>query len=212
MAKIKNSIPKGDKNLDIKLIQDGWTPMKEPKNFINTLLLSVPFMIINTLISIGIINIFSDISLHEFGLTEEGVFITIDLISLLLIVFLVILHELIHLFFIPNFIKSEKTWIGLTLFGGFVATEEEISKLRFVFITIAPFFIISILTPLLFSIFGALTTNLKCLILLNSMGSSVDMLTLLLILKQVPPNGILRNNGSRTYWKCTKVKAQTLKL
>ncbi|MDA1877678.1 DUF3267 domain-containing protein [Bacillus cereus group sp. BY112LC] len=211
MAKIKNSIPKGDKTLDIKLIQDGWIPMKEPKNFINTLLLSVPFMIINTLISIGIINIFSDISIHEFGLTEEGVFITIDLISLLLIVFLVILHELIHLIFIPNFIKSEKTWIGLTLFGGFVATEEEISKLRFVFITIAPFFIISILTPLLFSIFGALTTNLKCLILLNSMGSSVDMLTLLLILKQVPPNGILRNNGSRTYWKCTKVKAQTLK-
>jgi len=212
MAKIRNSVPKGDKTLDITLIQDGWTPMKEPKNFVNVLLLSVPFMIINALISIGIINIFSDISIREFGLTTEGVFITIDLVSLLLIIFLVILHELIHLIFIPNFIKSEKTWIGLTIFGGFVATEEEISKSRFVLITIAPFFIISILTPLLLNVFGALTTTLKCLILLNSMASSVDMLTLLLILKQVPPNGILRNNGSKTYWKCTKVKSQTLKL
>lgn len=212
MAKIRNSVPKGDETLDITLIQDGWTPMKEPKNFVNALLLSVPFMIINTLISIGIINIFSDISLHEFGLTTEGAFITIDLVSLLLIVFLVILHELIHLIFIPNFIKSEKTWIGLTLFGGFVATEEKISKPRFVLITIAPFFIISILTPLLLSIFGLLTTNLKCLILLNSMASSVDMLTLLLILKQVPPNGILRNNGMKTYWKCAQVKSETLKL
>lgn len=212
MAKIRNSVPKGDKTLDITLTQDGWTPMKEPKNFVNALLLSLPFMIINALISIGIINIFSDISLREFGLTTEGVFITIDLVSLLLIIFLVILHELIHLIFIPNFIKSEKTWIGLTIFGGFVATEEEISKSRFVLITIAPFFIISILTPLLLSVFGALTTTLKCLILLNSMASSVDMLTLLLILKQVPPNGILRNNGSKTYWKCTKVKSQTLKL
>lgn len=140
MAKIRNSVPKGDKTLDITLTQDGWTPMKEPKNFVNALLLSVPFMIINALISIGIINIFSDISLREFGLTTEGVFITIDLVSLLLIIFLVILHELIHLIFIPNFIKSEKTWIGLTLFGGFVATEEEISKSRCVLITIAPFF------------------------------------------------------------------------
>ncbi|WP_242218205.1 DUF3267 domain-containing protein [Bacillus cereus group sp. BfR-BA-01380] len=212
MVKIRNSVPKGDKTLDITLTQDGWTPMKEPKNFVNALLLSVPFMIINALISIGIINIFSDISLHEFGLTTEGVFITIDLVSLLFIIFLVILHELIHLIFIPNFIKSEKTWIGLTFFGGFVATEEEISKLRFVLITIAPFFIISILIPLLLSVFGALTTTLKCLILLNSMASSVDMLTLLLILKQVPPNGILRNNGSKTYWKCTKIKSQTLEI
>ncbi|QHV47497.1 DUF3267 domain-containing protein (plasmid) [Bacillus cereus] len=207
MVKIRNSVPKGDKTLDIALIQDGWIPIKEPKNFINVLLLSVPFMIINALISIGVINIFSDISLHEFGLTTEGIFITIDLVFLLLIIFLVILHELIHLIFIPNFIKSEKTWIGLTIFGGFVATEEEISKSRFVLITIAPFFTISILTPLLLSVFGALETTLKCLILLNSMASSVDILTLLLILKQVPPNSILKNNGSKTYWKCTKFKS-----
>lgn len=121
------------------LIQDSWIPIKEPKNFINVFLLSVPFIIINALISIGLINIFSDISLHEFGLTTEGIFITIDLVFLLLIIFLVILHALIHLIFIPNFIKSEKTWIGLTIFGGFVATEEEISKSTFVIIKIAPF-------------------------------------------------------------------------
>ena len=75
MVKIRNSVPKGDKTLDIdashKIVA---TPMKEPKNFVNALLpiYYFPFMIINALISIGMINIFSDISLREFGLTDGG--------------------------------------------------------------------------------------------------------------------------------------------
>ncbi|WP_308221932.1 DUF3267 domain-containing protein [Lysinibacillus sp. BPa_S21] len=97
--------------------------------------------------------------------------------------------------------KSEKTAVGLTLFGGFVMTEEEISKSRYLFITVAPFIILSIIFPLVFSAFGLLTTTLKFLIILNSMGSSVDLLNLLLIMKQVPKNATLTCNGPNTYWK-----------
>ncbi|MGF9979652.1 hypothetical protein ABE042_01680 [Viridibacillus arvi] len=55
--------------------------------------------------------------------------------------------------------------------------------------------------PLILSAFGLLTTTLKFLIILNSMASSVDILNLLLIIKQVPKNAILKSNGPNTYWK-----------
>ena len=114
------------------------------------------------------------------------------------------MHELIHLILIPNFVKSEKTYIGFTLFGGFVITEEEISKSRYILITIAPFVIISIILPLVLGSLGLLTVTLKFLIILNAMASSVDLLNLLLIIKQVPKNAILKNNGPNTYWKNTQ--------
>ncbi|MGE7672877.1 metalloprotease family protein [Lysinibacillus sp. NPDC094403] len=154
------------------------------------------------MISIGVINIYSGISLSDFGFTSGALSITINFGIIWGIVLLLILHELLHLMFIPNFIKSEKTSVGLTLFGGFVITEEEISKSRYLFITII---ILSIIFPLILSVFGLLTTTLKFLIILNSMGSSVDLLNLLLIMKQVPKNATLTSNGANTYWK----KAQT---
>lgn len=199
--KILNKLPKSNPNLHVELINNGWIPMKEPKNLISAILLSIPLMIVASMISIGIINIFSSISLRDFGFTSGGISITINVSVILGIVLLLIIHELLHLIFIPNFMKSEKTAVGLTLFGGFVMTEEEISKSRYLFITVAPFIILSIIFPLVFSAFGLLTTTLKFLIILNSMGSSVDLLNLLLIMKQVPKNATLTCNGPNTYWK-----------
>lgn len=199
--KILNKLPKGNPNLHVDLIKNGWIPMKEPKNLTSAILLSIPLMIVASMISIGVINIFSSISLRDFGFTSGGISITINLSVIFGIVLLLIIHELLHLIFIPNFFRSEKTSVGLTLFGGFVITEEEISRSRYMLITIAPFMIISIIFPLVISAFGLLTTTIKFLIILNSMGSSVDLLNLLLILKQVPKNATLKSNGSNTYWK-----------
>ena len=201
LMKVLNKLPKSNPNLHLDLIKNGWVPMKEPKNVISAILLSVPFMIVAAIISIGVINIFSTISLSDFGLTSDSISITIDLGIILLLLFLIVLHELLHLIFIPHFIKSEKTYVGLTLFGGFVVTEEEISKSRYIFITIAPFMIISIILPLILSVFGLLTPTLKFLIILNAMASSVDLLNLLLIMKQVPKKATLKSNGPNTYWK-----------
>jgi len=39
------------------------------------------------------------------------------------------------------------------------------------------------------------------LIILNSIGSSVDILSLTLVLLQVPKDAYLTMNGMRTYWK-----------
>lgn len=203
LMKILNKLPKSNPRLHLDLIKSGWVPMKEPKNLISAILLSIPLMIVAAIISIGIINIFSSISLSDFGLTSNSLSIAINLDIIFWLVLLIILHELLHLIFIPNFIKSEKTYVGLTLFGGFVITEEEIFKSRYLFITIAPFMILSIILPLLLGVFGLLTPTLKFLILLNSMASSVDILNLLLLIKQVPNHAILKNNGTNTYWKHT---------
>ncbi|MEH7180243.1 DUF3267 domain-containing protein [Neobacillus vireti] len=199
--KIVNKVPKSNPHLHLDLIKSGWIPMKEPKNVMSAILLSIPFMIVAAFISIGIINIFSSIALSDFGFTSDSISISINLGIIFLLVLLIILHELLHLIFIPHFIQSQKTYIGLTLFGGFVLTEEEISKSRYIFITIAPFMIISIIMPLLLGAFGLLTPTLKILIILNAMASSVDLLNLLLIIKQVPYHAILKNNGTNTYWK-----------
>ncbi|MBG9456193.1 hypothetical protein ABE61_19650 [Lysinibacillus sphaericus] len=199
--KILNKLPKSNPNLHVKLIKNGWISMKEPENLLSAIWLSIPLMIITSMISIGVIKTFSSISLSDFGFTPDGLSITINLNVILWIALLLIIHELLHLIFIPNFIKSEKTSVGFTLFGAFVITEEEISKSRYIFITVAPFIILSILLPLILSVFGLLTTTLKYLVILNAMGSSVDLLNLLLIMKQVPKNATLTCNGPNTYWK-----------
>lgn len=199
--KILKKIPNSNANLDLELIKNKWNPMKEPKSLTSTILLSTPLMIIAAFISIGIINIFSSISLSDFGLKPDGISITINLGIILWLFLLLVMHEFIHLILVPNFAKSEKTYVGITLFGGFVITEEEISRSRFIFITVAPFVIISIILPLLLGVFGLLTTTLKFLIILNAMASSVDILTLFLIISQVPKNATLISNGPKTYWK-----------
>lgn len=206
--KILRKLPKCVPRLHSELIKNNWIPMKEPKNITSAILLSIPLMIVAAIITIGVINIFSSISLSDFGLNPDAISITINLSSVFGVILLLVLHELLHLIFIPNFTKSEKTYIGITLFGGFVITEEEITKPRYIFITIAPFIIISIILPLILSAFGLLTPTLKFLIILNSMASSVDLLNLLLIIKQVPKNATLKSNGPNTYWKSVQTNKQ----
>lgn len=198
--KVIHKIPKSDEKTHLYLINNGWIQLKEPKTLFVASLVSIPFMLINILISIGAINIFSPITLKELGITGDSFEITIHLGAIIGFFVTLIIHELIHLILIPNFFKSNKTFIGLTFFGGFVCTEEEISKTRYILITIAPFIILSIFLPLILGLLGILTTTLKVLILLNAAGSSVDIL-LFLLLTQVPKDSVLRSNGMKTYWR-----------
>lgn len=199
--KIVRKLPNSHPDVDLKLIRDNWRPLKEPNSLLSAIIFSIPLMIIGTLITIGIIFIFSTISLKEIGITSDGIVISINLTIILWIFLLLVLHEFIHLILVPNFVKSKKTYVGITFYGGFVFSEEEISKTRFIIITVAPYIIISIVLPLLLGVFGLLTTTLKLLILLNSMASSVDLLTLFLVISQVPKNATLISNGPKTYWK-----------
>ena len=199
--KIQKHLPRFSEHLHLELIENGWVPLREPGSLVVVFLLSIPFMIVNLFISIGAINIFSTISFDEFGFTPDSFTITINFGVILIITLIIVLHEFFHLLFIPNFIRSDKTYVGLIWLGGFVVTEEEIMKSRYIIITIAPLVIISIIAPLLLGAFGLLTTPVKLFVLLNALASSVDMLNLIIIIKQVPGNSVLRQNGTKTYWK-----------
>lgn len=199
--KIVTKIPAAQADVHAELINSKWHPLKEPANLIHAILWSLPFMVINFWIAVGAINLFASISLREFGLEPGRLSFTLHIGSIFALFFLLVVHEFIHLIFVPNFAKSKKTYVGIALFGAFVATEEEMSKTRFLIITIAPFVIISILLPLLLGGLGMLTTTFKCLIILNAMASSVDMLTFFLVLSQVPTKATIVSNGSKTYWK-----------
>ncbi len=199
--KIKNQLPKVNEPLHAQLVSDGWTLLKEPNNMGKIIFTSVPFMFLNAILSIVIINMFSSISFPLIDQTSNAIIIRIDFIFIVGLFLLLIVHELLHLIFVPNFFRSDKTYLGLTPFGGFVYTEEEIYKTRYIFITLVPFVVLSILFPIILGIFGLLTPTLITLILINAIGASVDTLTCVFVVRQVPKHAILRSNGPKTYWK-----------
>ena len=89
---------------------------------------------------------FSPFSLADLGINSlQTITLNINLQDVAYLIGLVFIHELIHLVFIPGFLVSDKTFLGITYFGGFVYSEEEISKSRYILITLAPFILLSII-------------------------------------------------------------------
>lgn len=201
---MRNKIPKTNPERHLELINNRWVQLKEPQNLRDAILLSLPIMFLNILITFEIIQIISPSSLIDIGISLNSFSIIIDLYDIIGLMLLLIIHELLHLMFIPKFIKSKNTYLGITPFGGFVYTEEKLSRSRYIIITVAPFVLISIIAPLILGNIGLLTPLVTILILLNSMASSVDILIFILILSQVPVNSNLRSNGMNTYWKIVK--------
>jgi hypothetical protein len=171
------------------------------------MLTAIPLMILSVLPSLKIFDIFSPFSLADFGITPSQISITIDLQDLVyfigLSVVIIFIHELLHLIFVPGFLTSDKAFLGITYFGGFAYSEEVLSKARFILILLAPFVVISILLPGILGALNLLNPLVKFVILSSAMGSGVDMLTLVLVLIQVPAGAYLTCNGIRTYWKRT---------
>lgn len=199
--KIKYKIPEFSSERHSQLIGEHWTVLREPKNFFSAIMLSIPLMAINLFITLVTINLFTPISLSTFGINPAAISININFGAIAVLMALVAIHELLHLVFIPGFRRSDKTYLGITYFGGFVYSEDKISKMRYVLITIAPFVSISIFLTIVLGFLSLLTPYLMFLIVLNSMASSVDILTLVLILYHVPSGSYITANGTRSYWK-----------
>lgn len=202
--KIENGYPKFNEEFHEKLLKDGWRELKEPKSFKSYVVFSIPFMIINVLICQLIIGMFTQNYTISGTITSETFFefLLIFIKTFVLIpITLIVVHELIHLIFVPNFIKSENTYIGLTFFGGYVYTKEAITKYRFCLVNLAPFIFLSIILNAILGTLGLYNASIIAFIFFNSIGSSADMLGLILVLLQVPKDACLTMNGIRTYWK-----------
>jgi hypothetical protein len=203
--KIRNKFPEYNKEKNNLLVADGWVVLKEPKNIILTILYSIPLMFFLSLISVGIISFFSPTPLQDFGMQPNGLLMTInfpDIIVAIIIIYAIIyIHEIIHLIFVPGFLHSDTTFLGLSWFGGYTYTEEVITKARYVVIGSMPFFIISVLFVIILGVTGHLTPLMKLVCIMNALGSAVDFFTILLVLLQVPDKSKIVMNGPLSYHK-----------
>jgi len=196
-------IPEYDLKKHIELQEEGWTQLKEAKSISGMILMSLPLMIILALASYLLIDLYVGIDLKAYGFDfDKGTYVfNFNIIVCLAMILFLLIHEIIHLIFIPNFIKSKKTIIGLKVFFGFVYSEEKIKKNRYLLISLAPLLFLSILLPIILGMMGMLKGAIVIYIIINSAGSSVDLLNVIMVMLQVPTDCMLTSNGKKTYWK-----------
>lgn len=194
-------LPKPDPEREEALIQEQWKRVKEPKTMLSTILLSIPMMVIAGFATCFLIGLFRPMRLSDYGFGAESITLQINPMHLVLLLALLFAHELIHLLLVPRVFQSEKTWLGLTMFGGFVLTEETMTRRRYLIITLAPFVVISVIGPIVIGALGWLTPAISFLMMLNALGSSVDLLSAALIVSQVPSKARVTNRVTKTFWK-----------
>lgn len=220
VIKIKNSFPDFNEDIHEKLLKDGWRELREPKSLIGQVVLSIPFMIITLLMSqliMGILIPTSRINDYQISGSAQNAeefleYILVPLlIALVIAVLMEVIHGLIHLLLIPNFNKSDNTYLGFTYFGGYVYTTDVLLKSRACLIYIAPFIVLSIILNVVSGLLGLYNIPLMLFILFNSIESGTDILPLILILLQVPKSAKIVNNGTHTYFRADP-KNQFLKL
>lgn len=198
-------IPSFDKELSNKLISEGWKKLKEPSNLVMAVLLSAPFMFINGIIFMVIV-FYLYPPFKEF-LNDEKLSLSFTVSFFQIIIYVVgififtLIHEFLHACFIPNVLKSDKTYWGINVFVGFVYTTEKIKKSRFLIISIIPFMLLSVILPFILNIFGWLNGFTIFLCFINAMGSCVDFLNICIVAFQVPGGSYIVNNGFETYFK-----------
>jgi hypothetical protein len=196
-------IPPADKELRERLLAEGWKRLKEPSNLVAAILLSAPFMVVNGIISLAIAYYLyppfrEAINLNGFSLTINGVKLLLYVVGVF--IFLAI-HEFIHACFIPDVLKSDKTYWGINGLFGFVSTAEKIKKGRYLIISVMPFILLSLVLPFILKFMGWLNGYTVFLCLINAAGSCVDCLNICLIAIQVPRGAYIVSNGWETYFK-----------
>jgi len=205
--KYTKKFPKTDEELSSYLIEAGWIKIKEPQNLPLAILFSLPF----AYLLLGIILWLAYLLKPEFFnfMASDSLSLTLS-IDLQLLLFVgaifvyMFLHEMIHAMFIPDVIKSERTFWGMNGVFGFVFTTEPIKKGRFLVISCMPFILLSV-APLLFLDFiGYLNWYTLLLCLINAAGSCVDFLNMALIGFQVKGKHTIISNGFETFYKLTK--------
>lgn len=154
-----NKIPEADKQVSENLMSEGWIKLKAQSNLLKAILLSIPFMIINTII-ILIIVYFLYSPLREF-LNNPVIDIRISstftsLMYIVIFLMFIFLHELLHALLIQDVFKSDKTYWGTDGVSAFVYTTEVIKKSRYLLITITPFIILSIILSFISDALGLL--------------------------------------------------------
>lgn len=172
------------------------TMFKEPDSMMGVffvgMIISLPIIV---LISIGFI--------YKIG-SFKKLKVSYIIISIILTMILLYLHELIHAICFPTKVEKE-IWIKPNEGALFVYCNEAVSKKRFIWICIAPNLILGVI-PFMGFLFGLFDFNdfIKCVIGIISwimITSGIgDYLNIYNALRQVPKKAYIINNGFNSFW------------
>lgn len=172
---------------------EGWTPLREPSSgrfAVQVLVLSLPLLILAIVILLRI----------KGNLRAQPV----QLVALLsYFVLMIPVHELIHAFAYPSRLRSQHLVIGAWVRRGlcYVVYDSPLRRNRVLLMLLAPFIVFSIslvlvmcFAPSDWRLLGALA------ILVHSAVCIGDFLTIFRIVRQLPPDSFVLNDGWATYW------------
>lgn len=202
--KFIKKIPPEDEKRSEELAQHGYRKLKEPKSVGAAIAISLPLSMVLMVLA-GFWCYFLNPSFFDF-MSEEGmsIVLTFNLSSILYLagmVLCLLVHELIHAIFIPKVWRSEKTYWGFNGLFGFVYTEEELTKERFLLVSIMPLILISFVFPVILNALGIWSHYLIFLSVFNAGGACVDLLNMVLVTAQVPFRGYVVSNGYSSFYK-----------
>jgi hypothetical protein len=130
------------------------------------------------------------------------------LVSLVVIVISIPVHELVHLLVHPKFGRSDKSILGLWLSRGmfYAHYEGAVSRNRFLSILAAPYLVLAWLPVIVIAIFGTsvpieYVVILVLVALVNCALPAGDILGIFLLVSQVPSSACEKNKGWKSYWK-----------
>jgi hypothetical protein len=202
-------IPSEDGQKTDELVQLGYKRLREPKSVGAAIGFALPLSILLMLLAVFWCYLL-DPSLFGF-MNEDGISVemTIDVTFLFYVagtILCLLIHELFHAVFIPRAWHSKKTYWGFNGAFGFVYTEEEITRGRFLLVSVMPLLLISFVFPVILWFVGIWNYYLIFLSVFNAGGACVDLLNMILVSAQVPFGGTVVSNGYSTFYKSATEK------
>ncbi len=126
------------------------------------------------------------------------------------LVWLIPVHEAIHALVHPGRGLSDRTCIGLWLSRGlfYAHCHGPMSRNRFIAILLAPFIVLSILPLIVCALTGTAHPLPVTGSFVNALLACGDLLGVLFIVCQIPPDATIQNQTWRTYWQSSPVAPQ----
>ena len=177
--------------------EEGWTPLREPNSnifVIQALLLSLPFLAL----ALG--------ELPELeGYMHTYPFAVYTMLSCF--VLMTPLHEAIHAAAYPSGLASRHLVVGAWMRRGmcYVVYDSPLPRNRILVVLAAPFVVLSLLLAVVASVAPPVWRPIALLLLsVHTAVCSGDFLTFVRVIKQVPKNAFVHNDGWATYWSSSQ--------
>ena len=192
--------------VDFQPDQEGWHEIRGPGQIVMQIV-AFPVGVLIFLVIGGLLSLFWPQELTLNKIVSAGAFLLRPLV--VIIIFLVPVHELIHALFHPAFGTSDQTIIGLWLrkWLFYAYYQGPMSRNRLLMVYAGPFIVLSLLPLGMLALFKSLllTTDwaigLALLSLLGGVIAACDFVGFILIMIQVPSSAIVRSKGWGIYWR-----------